>query len=130
MESERVKELNGEQLSYIGDSVYELYIRNYILNESSMSVNDLNTLATSYVKGESQARAAKDMLDFFTDDELSIYKRGKNSKFNSRPKSCSISDYKMASGLEAVLGYLFLMNQNNRIEEIMNKIIKLLEKNL
>ncbi len=128
MESERIKELNGEQLSYIGDCAYELHIRNYILSTSNVPVNDLNRLVISYVKGESQARAAKELLDFFTDDELSVYKRGKNSKFHSKPKNCSISDYKMASGLEAVIGYLFLRKESVRLEEIMNRVIGILER--
>lgn len=121
-----VKEINVLVLAYLGDSIYENYVRKFLINQDIANVNDLQTESIKYVSAKSQARYLKIMLDndFFTDDEISVIKRARNYKTTSHPKSCDIVTYKYATGLEALIGYLDLMNNNDRIDAIMKYILE------
>ncbi|HOK62910.1 MAG TPA: ribonuclease III domain-containing protein [Soehngenia sp.] len=121
---EDVKRLHPLQLAYIGDAVYELMVRTAIL-EVDLNVNKLNEKARKYVKATSQASAVKSLEGFFNEKELSIIRRGRNAKINSSPKNTELIDYKYATGLECLFGYLYLTNQFERIKEIFLKIYDL-----
>lgn len=118
-------EVNVLVLAYLGDTIYEDYIRKFLINKGIGNVNDLQKAATNYVSAKSQSRYLLKMLDesFLTDDEVSIVKRARNYKTTSHPKNCDIVTYKYATGLEALIGYLELDNNKRRIEEIMNYIL-------
>ncbi len=119
------KEINVLVLAYIGDSVYEEYIRKYLVCKGIANVNDLQKESIKYVSANGQAKYLKDMLDedFLSDEEIDIVKRARNYKTTSHPKSCDIITYKNATGLEALIGYLDMENDVERINEIMNFII-------
>lgn len=119
-------EVNVLVLAYMGDTVYENYVRYYLINKGIGNVNDLQTESLKYVSAKSQARYIQDMIDgnFLDDRELDIVKRARNYKTTSHPKSCDIITYKYATGLEALVGYLYLDNNIERINEIMNFILK------
>ena len=116
--------LNSLALAYIGDAIYEVYIREYLLSKGICKENDLQKEAIKYVSAKAQFNYLSKMIDehFFTDEELNVVFRARNHKVDHRPKNCDISTYKYATGLEAVIGHLYLKKDNKRIEEIMNYI--------
>lgn len=118
------KNRNSLALAYIGDAIYEVYIREYLLNQGIEKVNKLQKEATKYVSARGQADYLKKMIEdnFLTEDELQIVMRARNHKTNSSPKNTDIITYKNATGLEALIGCLYLEGNNDRIAEIMNYI--------
>ena len=121
-----LKEVNVLVLAYLGDAVYEIYIRKHLINKVIGNVNDLQTEAIKYVSASSQAKYLTEMMDnnFLTEEEIDIVKRARNYKSSSHPKNCDIITYKHATGLEALIGYLEMDNNKERIDEIMNFILK------
>ena len=120
-----VLEVNSLALAYLGDSIYESYIREYLIKKGISHVNDLQVESLNYVSAKSQARILKDLMDknIFTEEELSVIKRARNTKSKSHPKSCDIITYEHATSLEALFGYLKLKKNEERIEEIISKIL-------
>ena len=118
-------EVNVLVLAYMGDTIYEDYIRKYLITKGIGNVNDLQTAALNYVSAKSQAKFLQEMMDkeYLTSDELDIVKRARNYKTTSHPKSCDIVTYKYATGLEALIGYLYLDGNTERVNEIMNFIL-------
>ena len=119
-------EINVLVLAYLGDTIYENYVRKFLIKKGIANVNDLQKQAVLYVSANRQASFLQDMLDksLLTEKEIEIVKRARNYKTTSHPKSCDIITYKYATGLEALIGYLDLNNQKERIDEIMNFILK------
>ena len=107
-------------LAIIGDSVYDLYIRTRLSEGGSLPTNTIHKTATSYVKAAAQAKSAHAILDSLTEDELAVYKRGRNAHSATVPKNASVSDYRVATGFEALLGYLFLKDESDRLGEILS----------
>lgn len=120
-----VLEINVLVLAYLGDTIYENYVRRYLIAKGISNVNDLQTASISYVSAKAQASFLTKLLEenFFTDEEVSVIKRARNYKSSSHPKNCDILTYKHATGLEAVIGYLDLVHRNSRVDEIMKKIL-------
>ena len=119
-------EVNVLVLAYLGDTVYENYVRRFLIESGIGKVDDLQKKAISYVSAKSQSSFLQQMLDdnFLIEAEIDIIKRARNYKTTSHPKSCDIITYKCATGLEALIGYLELDNNKERIDEIMNFILK------
>ena len=119
-------EINSLVLAYLGDGIYENYIRKYLISKGLANVNDLQKESIQYVSAPHQAKFLKEMLtnQFFTEEEKDIIKRARNTKTHSSPKNCDIITYKYATGLESLIGYLYLENKQTRIDEIMNYIVK------
>ncbi|MBR3198530.1 MAG: Mini-ribonuclease 3 [Bacilli bacterium] len=118
-----IKNTNSLSLAYLGDAVYELYIRLYLLN-SNKKVNDLQKESINYVSAKAQSKFLDNMINnnFLTEEEIEIIKRARNHK--SHPsKSVDIITYKKATGLEALIGYLKLTKNEDRINEIMKYIV-------
>ncbi len=112
-------------LAYLGDSIYEMYVRKYLVDLNISKVNMLQSESIKYVSAKAQASFLKEMMDinFFNDEELSIIIRARNHKNNHKPKNCDIVTYKYATALEALIGYLYYNDSFLRINEIMNYII-------
>ena len=110
-------------LAYIGDAIYELEIRKFLLEKNITKVNQLQTESIKYVSAVNQAKYLKEMINknFFTDEELNVILRARNHK-SHKSKSTDIVTYKYSTALEAVIGYLYYQKNNKRIEEIMNYI--------
>ena len=119
------KDINVLVLAYLGDTIYEDYVREYLIRKGIANVNDLQKEAIKYVSANGQAKNLKQLLDenMFNDEELSIIRRARNHKNSSHPKSCDVITYKYATAFEALIGYWKLKNNINRIEEIVNKIL-------
>lgn len=118
-------EINSLALAYLGDAVYEIYVRKYLLKKGIVKVKDLQTAAIKYVSANGQAKYLKTLLskNFFKEEELEVINRGRNHKGSRHPKGTDIITYKYATGLEALIGYLNLNNDLKRIDEIMEEII-------
>lgn len=111
--------------AYIGDSVYECYVRKYLINKNISKVKDLQKESLNYVSAVSQRRILEDLENnsIFTDEELDIIRWGRNAK-GTKAKHADIITYRHATALECLIGYLYLNNNIERINEIMNFILK------
>ncbi|MCD8391139.1 MAG: Mini-ribonuclease 3 [Firmicutes bacterium] len=108
-------------LAYIGDSVYELYVRSRVIEEhSDLPAHKLHLQSVKYVKAHAQSESITAIADMLTEDETAVYKRGRNAKAYSSPKNADIRDYRRATGFEALLGYLYLSGKHERLNEIMS----------
>lgn len=105
-------------LAYIGDVVYELIIRSVVVERANRSANELHGRTIQFVRAETQARMIAALLERLTDEEEAVYKRGRNAKSCTTAKNASIADYRKATGLEALIGYLYLTEQMDRALEL------------
>ena len=105
-------------LAHIGDGVYELMMRTALCAAGLTAVTDLHRETVRRVNAPAQARAAEAILPLLTEAEHAVYKRGRNASASSTPKHADIADYRRATGLEALFGYLFLMGEQERIEQL------------
>ena len=112
------KQLSPLTLAFIGDTVYDLLVRESLICDANRPVNDLHSLAVKEVKASAQAKAVSQISDKLSEDEADIFRRGRNAKTNHIPKNQSTSDYHMATGLEALFGYLYLSGKTDRIKEL------------
>lgn len=110
--------------AYIGDAVYEIYIRNHIIGKGLKNTNELHVASIKYVKARHQARFLEELLPFLSDEERDIVRRGRNTKTGHVPKNSNIIEYRYATALEALIGYLYLLKRDGRIDEIMKKILE------
>ena len=118
-------EISPLVFAYIGDAVYEVLIRNLLItNNRNMNVHKLHMKATEHVKAKAQCDDVRKLMEFLTEKELGIFRRGRNSKSYTSPKNATIGDYRMATGFEALIGYLYLTNQEERINELINYVVK------
>ena len=124
--SSRIRELIGLKevvmkayspltLAYIGDAAYELVIRTMVVEKGNRQASQLHRLTTSYVKAQAQAAMIEALEPELTEEELAIYKRGRNAKSYTSAKNASILDYRKATGLEALIGYLYLSGREERV---------------
>ena len=121
-----ILEVNVLVLAYLGDAIYEEYIRRYLINQKIANVNDLQTASLSYVSAKSQAALLTKLQDnnLLSEEEQNVIKRARNYKTSHHPKNCDILTYKHATALEALIGYHGLLKNEERINEIMNYILK------
>lgn len=117
------KMLSPLQLAYIGDSVYEVLVRTYILSKNNKNVNELHKASVKFVKAKAQAEIVLNLEDKLTEEEWTLVKRGRNSKSATVPKNADLNDYKYATGFETLMGYLYLSGKYERINEIFSLII-------
>ena len=111
-------QINMLALAHVGDAVYELLVRSMLCREKNAPVMQLHRLTVERVRAEAQAEAVQKL----TDNELSVYKRGRNTKVNSAPHHADIAQYHAATGLEALFGWLYLTGKTARIEELFTAI--------
>ncbi|MDE6241913.1 MAG: ribonuclease III [Anaeroplasmataceae bacterium] len=118
---------NGLALAYMGDAIYELYVRKYALSLGYTKVNELHKKVTCYTNALAQANAIHYYLEqnILTETELSIFKRGRNSHIHTKRKNVDLANYLDATGFEALLGYLYLKNDKLRLEELIEISLKM-----
>lgn len=116
------RNMSPVSLAFVGDGVYTLYIRTMVAKSSTAKAGALHKTASSYVKAESQAKAMLALEGRITDVEEYIFKRGRNAKTTNSAKNASMIEYKIATGFEALLGYLYLTGKNDRLCEILHMI--------
>ena len=121
MDINKAKNLNPVVLAFVGDAVYSLFVRERLTFLSDCKTGELNIKATSEVNAGAQAVFVKDILEILNEEELAVFKRARNAKKTTKAKHASVSDYNMATGFEAILGYLYLTGQNDRLNFLLNK---------
>lgn len=115
--------VNSTILAFMGDAVYEMYVREHLVHTGQIHGDKLHLAAVKYVRAEAQAEAIKGMLDTLSQDELNLVKRARNKQITSKPKNADPLTYKWATALEALIGYLYLEGKQERMEEIIGKAI-------
>jgi len=122
---EEARMLNPLQLAFVGDGVYEVFIRNYILNNNKeLSTHKLHVEAIKYVKAHAQSEIIRRIESDLTEEEIYIYKRGRNTKSATVPKNADLAEYRAATGFEALVGYLYLINEIDRLNTILLKSVE------
>lgn len=116
--------MNNLVLAYLGDAVYELYVREFLIKSNVTKVKDLSKKAVGYVSAEAQASILERLVEdeFLTEEEVEVVKRGRNAHSHTS-KSTDIITYKKATGFESLIGYLYL-NDKTRLEEVMKEVLK------
>ncbi|MBQ7410226.1 MAG: Mini-ribonuclease 3 [Clostridia bacterium] len=126
----REKDINDAKLlsplvwAYVGDSVYELFVRTKLTNKSNAKPHKLHIESIKYVKAKAQADILKKIQDNLTEDEKDIVRRGRNTENHHVAKNANVADYSQSTGFEALIGYLYLTKQDERLEEILNMCIE------
>ena len=121
------REVNVKTLAYIGDVVYELYIREHVIANSREQVNKLHKKTIKYVSAKAQARIVSEMDTELSDEEKDIIRRGRNAEANTVPKNTDVVTYKIATGFESLIGFLYLEKRIERLEYIIDRSIKIIE---
>lgn len=118
---------NTTALAYLGDAVYEVFIREYVLKDGGVHVDRLNKKAIQFVRADSQAAIVREMIEngFLTDEEEHLVKRGRNHTNTSRPRGSSPMQYKWATGFEALIGYLYQAGRRDRLEEVVSRAVEI-----
>ena len=125
----REKDINDAKLlsplvwAYVGDSVYELFVRTRLTNKSNAKPHKLHIESIKYVKAKAQADILKRIQDNLTEEEKDIVRRGRNTENHHVAKNANVADYSQSTGFEALIGYLYLTKQDERLEEILNMCI-------
>lgn len=114
-------------LAYIGDGVYDLYIRQYLVSLGNLKPHQLHRKAAGYVSATAQASILHKLLPMLTPEETDIVKRGRNAKSGTQPKNTDIVQYRQSTGFEVLIGYLFLQGNNERLRQILDETIGLVE---
>ncbi len=117
---EDVNMLNPLTWAYIGDCVYELYIRTKLVNKTKLKPHGLHIETIKYVKAKSQAECLDKIQDILTDEEKDIVRRGRNAENHHLPKNSNVIEYMRATAFEALIGYLYLTKKNGRLKEILD----------
>lgn len=119
-----VNMLSPLNLAFVGDTVFDLFVRERLVCQANRPVNKLHNNAAAMVKASAQARAAERIRDRLTEQEQSVLRRGRNAHTNHKAKNMSEADYHLATGLEALFGYLYLKGETDRLNEIFEMILE------
>lgn len=124
-----VKQLNSLALAYIGDAVYEIYVRHHLLVKGTVRPHQLHKAATSFVSAKGQAKVIREMMssDFLSEEEIAVVKRGRNAKSGTVPKNTDVQTYRYATAIEALIGYHYLLKNEERLNEIVQYAIQFIE---
>ena len=122
MTAQEVQRISMLGLAHVGDGVYELLTRTELCRQGHTGVQELHRLTVARVRAEAQARAAEKLLPLLTEEELALYKRGRNTHVNAVPHNAELADYHAATGLEALFGWLYLQGRMDRIDELFSLI--------
>jgi len=118
------REYSPLALAYLGDAVYELAIRTFVMNHGNTQVNKMHKKTAGLVKAEAQANFYKVLEEELTEEEKAVYRRGRNAKSVTMAKHATMKDYRMATGFEALMGYLYLTEQMERMAELLGHGLK------
>ena len=119
----KIDDFSPLTLAFVGDGVYDLLVRRYLVRQANRPVGELNRRKVALVNCKSQARFARLIMDSLSEKELAVYKRGRNAAPKCTPKNGSVADYHSATGLEALFGYLYLNGETDRIDELFEMIL-------
>ena len=117
--AEDVKLMSPLIWAYVGDAVYELYIRNYLVNTTKLKTHQLHINTIKYVKAPAQAKILERIMDKLTEDEKDIVRRARNTQNHHLPKNANVTEYMYSTALEGLIGFLYLTKQEKRLEEVL-----------
>ena len=123
-DEQEVNQMSPLTWAYVGDSVYELFIRTYLVNTTRLKPHMLHIEAIKYVKANSQKNILNKIYDQLTEIEKDIVRRGRNAENHHLPKNATIEEYKYSTAFEALIGYLYLTRQEERLKEILKECLK------
>lgn len=129
IDKEKIAKLSSLELAYLGDAVYELMVREHLLAIGIIGSNKLHRTAIKYVCADTQAKVLHSLMEYLTEDELKVAKRGRNAKSGHSPKGSSVSNYRYSTGMESMVGYLFLQKRYERLQLIMRQVFDIVENN-
>ena len=115
---------NGTTLAYIGDAIYEVIIREHLLNKGFSKVENLHNEAIKYTSAVGQAKALNNILDVLSAEEVAVFKRGRNANTERKARNATLAEYKQSTGFEALIGYLYLNKSTDRIDQLIAIITK------
>ena len=127
-EIEEINQLSPLVWAYVGDSIYEAFIRVNLVNKSNAKPHKLHIESIKYVKAKSQADILKKLKNYLTEKELEIVRRGRNVQNHHIAKNANIADYTMSTAFEALIGYLYLTKQDERLKEVCNLCLEIYKK--
>ena len=120
--------INTTALAFLGDAVYEVYIRKHVLEKGQQKADRMHRLAVKYVRAEIQAKAVRRLMEgFLTEEEMALVKRARNHKTSARSRSADVLTYKMATAFEALVGFLSLGEDRERLEQVVFQAVKIIE---
>lgn len=126
--TDEIRLLQSAVLAFVGDAVFNLFIRERLVRGKKASSHQLHIDATRYVKAAAQSRIARELQKDFNEDEAYIFRRGRNAKSTTIPKNANLQDYHYATALEAVIGYLYLTNQKERLDGLLEQAASIIER--
>lgn len=118
LDEKKLRSYSPLSLAFLGDSVYSLFVKSAVVSDHNMQPEKYHAIVNSYVSAKSQAAFMDSHEDFFTEEEMDVYRRGRNASVHSKAKNATMAEYKKATGLEAVMGYLYLKGDIQRIRQI------------
>lgn len=122
-----LQNVSMQTLAFIGDSVYNVYIRTYLASKSNMQTGKLHRQSIKYVSAKGQSKTLDMIYDILSEDEIQIYKRGRNTNIHTVSKNVDVIEYKKSTGFEALIGYLYLKKDVIRLDEIVKRSIESIE---
>jgi ribonuclease-3 family protein len=123
MTDDDIKSISSLGLAHLGDAVFELMVRTWLCKSGRATAKGLHKAAVAVVSAPAQARAAEKLLPVLTEEELSVFRRGRNTRVNSVPHSATLEEYHASTGFETLFGYLYLKGRNDRLNELFGMII-------
>ncbi len=121
IDKSRANNINPIALAFVGDAVYSLIVRERLVFETDYKTGELNKQTSSVVKATAQAELIKEIMPLLTEEEMLVFKRGRNAKKGTRAKNASVVEYNLSTGFEAVIGYLYMIGDIDRINFLVNK---------
>lgn len=121
-----IKKMNTTNMAYMGDAVYEVYIRKLLLTRGMVRTDRINREAVKYVRASAQAEAIRKMFEELNAEEQDLVKRARNRKSASKPKNADPMEYKWATAFEALIGYLYMTDNIERMEEVITEAIEII----
>ena len=119
-----IQTVSMQTLAFIGDAVFNVYIRTYLASDNNAKSGILHKESIKYVSAKGQSYIVDKIIDFFNDDEIIIYKRGRNTNIQTVSKNVDVVEYKKATGFEALIGYLYIKKENERLEFLIKKCLE------
>ncbi len=120
IDKERAKNLSPVTLAFLGDAVYSLYVREKLVLSADLKAGQMQNLTSKQVSAHGQSELLERLIPLFSEEESDVYRRGRNAKKPTKSKNASVAEYNRSTGFEAVIGYLYLIGQYERIEELLD----------
>jgi ribonuclease-3 family protein len=123
-DEKQINQMSPLTWAYVGDAVYELYVRTYLIDTTNLKPNNLHKESIKYVKARAQAEILSNLQEILTEEERDIVRRARNTQNHHLPKNANVQEYMYATALEGLIGYLYLTKQTKRLDELFNLILK------